>query len=241
MIDFPIANIALAADVRRWHKTPSYKAPSISEHTCQVAHYSLYLLNGIVKNPTVEQELKLLKLAMWHDMSETITGDVPTPLKRYLESLFPAGQSPLEILEERLCKPYARAKDDADELTKIIMKLADVLDAAHFAQNEIKARASKAIFDERKAAYASYVDKGKTLFPEHNWKYAHELLNELMTSEPLSIAFSELMAHEGGADLLNPLPGQWDTKKKGSGYASQSTFSLIRELCARLFRFRPNA
>jgi len=241
MIDFPIANIALAADVRRWHKTPSYKAPSISEHTCQVSHYSLYLLNGIVGTPTVEQELKLLKLAMWHDMSETITGDVPTPLKRYLESLFPQGQSPLEILEERLCRPYAEAKRDADDLTKIIMKLADVLDAAHFAQNEIKARASKTIFDERKAAYASYVAKGESQYPDYNWHYAHELLDELMTSEPVSIAFTELMAHQANPELLNPGAVQWETKKKGSNYDTRSTWSLVRELGSRLFGSRPSA
>lgn len=241
MIRFPIANIALSADVRRWHKTPSYKAPSIAEHTCLVAHYSLYLLSGIVEHPTAEQELKLLKLALWHDMSETITGDVPTPLKRYLESLFPPGQSPLEKLEERLCVPYADAKDDADGLSKIIMKLADVLDAAHFAQNEIKARASKAILDERKAAYADYVKKGQSEYPNHNWQYAHDLLNDLMTSDPVSIAFTELMAHEVNPEVLNPLTAQWDTKKKGSGYDTRSTFSLVRELCARLFGYRPSS
>ncbi|MBD8089379.1 HD domain-containing protein [Pseudomonas fluorescens] len=235
MIRFPIANIARSADVRRWHTTPSYKAPSIAEHTCLVAHYSLYLLTGIVEQPTAEQELKILKLALWHDMSETITGDVPTPLKRYLESLFPAGQSPLEKLEERLCEPYAIAKEDADGLSKIIMKLADVLDAAHFAQNEIKARASKAIFDERKAAYASYVAKGEAEYPDYNWHYAHELLEDLMTSEPVSIAFTELMAHDATPELLNSPAVQWETKKKGSSDAT--TWALIRELGSRIFRF----
>lgn len=233
---FPIANIAHSADVTRWHSVPSLKNPSIAEHSFLVTLYSLYLAQGILKEFSAEEERMITRLALWHDMAETITGDLPTPVKRYLESLFPSGQSPLDKLEERLCEPYAQAKHDAAAHIRIIVKLGDVLDAIHFAENEIKGRARRKIFNERKQAFKNYVDKGAREFPQFNWEFAHVLLEDLLTSEPTSIDFKEFFENEQfEGQALNPGAGQWETKRKGALHAECSTWTLAVEIFRRIF------
>lgn len=242
MKPFPIANIAHAAHVTRWHSVPAYERPSIAEHSWLVCVYALYLAKGILVDFTAEEERMLTRLALWHDVAETITGDLPTPVKRYIESLFPQGQSPLDSLEEQLCEPYAEAKAEAPGYIKIIVKLADVMDATNFAVNEIKGPARLKISKERKASFAAYIQKGEREYPQYQWSYAHDLLKELLTSEPIGIDFTELVDHSHvGAMPLNDSRRGCQTERKECPHASLTTRSLIVELLSRLVGRRPAA
>lgn len=140
---FGIQDVFRSANVTRWHSVNCYRYPSIAEHSYLVTMYSRELLARIMPNATSQQKLDLLEFSMVHDLPEVLTGDMATPIKRKLESLYPEGQSPLDKIEEDLCPDYKIMKDKikGSPLARIA-KLADILEAIKFIDVEGKRQAS---------------------------------------------------------------------------------------------------
>lgn len=131
--DFKIQDIARAATVTRWHSVNCLRYPSIAEHSWLVAMYARDILKRINPNATDTEKLILMEYCLFHDLPEVLTGDMATPVKRLLESLFPDGESPLDLIEEALCPEYKMLKDRiAGTYLAVIAKLADVLEAVKF-------------------------------------------------------------------------------------------------------------
>src|SRR5690554_5461149 len=150
--EFTVADICHSAHVTRWHSRNCYRYPSIAEHAFLVVMMASRLYRLVEIDPTPEEELALLKMAMWHDMPEVITGDLPTPIKRWMERYYPEGENPLDALEEALCPEYQQAKKVLSELGEhlyIIFKMADVGEAYRFINTEGKGRQGRSIARER--------------------------------------------------------------------------------------------
>jgi len=131
--NFKIQDIARAATVTRWHSVNCLRYPSIAEHSWLVAMYARDILNRINPNATDTEKLILMEYCLFHDLPEVLTGDMATPVKRLLESLFPDGESPLDLIEEALCPEYKVLKDRiSGTYLAVIAKLADVLEAVKF-------------------------------------------------------------------------------------------------------------
>jgi 5'-deoxynucleotidase len=191
---FPIANVAHSANVTRWHSVRCLRYPSVAEHSFLVTMYTEYLASLIEPDMPAEQQLLLVRKSLWHDMAESITGDISTPLKRYLEAHFKGQESPLEKLERKLCKPYADlAVKTEDTHLAIISKLADVAEAIHFINCEGVGKAAQRIYRERTQAYSRYIRKGISEYPQYNWLAAQEFLDSLMNDEPMQIDFQEIL------------------------------------------------
>lgn len=149
---FTLADIGHSAHVTRWHSKNCHRYPSIAEHSFIVTMMASRLYNLIESFPEPEIELALLKLAMWHDMPEVITGDLPTPIKRWLETYFKDGINPLEELEGSICQEYREASEsvnDKGEFLYLIFKIADVAEAYRFIQAEGKGNQRDGIACER--------------------------------------------------------------------------------------------
>ena len=130
---FRIQDIARAGTVTRWHSVNCLRYPSIAEHSFLVTMYAREILKRINPNATAEERLLLLEYCGFHDLPEVLTGDMATPIKRKLESMFPEGQSPLDLIEEALCPEYKVLKHRiANTYLAVIAKLADVLEAVKF-------------------------------------------------------------------------------------------------------------
>ncbi|MDU8352902.1 YfbR-like 5'-deoxynucleotidase [Pseudomonas syringae pv. actinidiae] len=136
---FPIQDIARAPDVSRWHSLPCYRHQSIAEHQYLVGMYARELLVCIMPEATVIDRLLLLEYVSFHDIPEVLTGDMPTPVKRFFERHFADGISPLSALEESIC-PELKQLSDSIRGTPMerIAKLADILDAIKFIREEGK-------------------------------------------------------------------------------------------------------
>lgn len=131
--DFKIQDIARSATVTRWHSVNCLRYPSIAEHSFLVAMYAREILERLNPNATAEEKLLLLEYCCFHDLPEVLTGDMATPVKRMLESMFPDGESPLDKIEEDLCPEYKRLKDEiSGTYLAVVAKLADVLEAVKF-------------------------------------------------------------------------------------------------------------
>lgn len=128
-----IQDIARSATVTRWHSVNCLRYPSIAEHSYLVAMYARDILKRLNPNATIAERLLLLEFCMFHDLPEVLTGDMATPVKRLLESMFEDGESPLDIIEEALCPEYRELKKQiSGTYLAAVAKLADVLEAVKF-------------------------------------------------------------------------------------------------------------
>ena len=70
--------------INRWPLMRNVRTENVSEHSLQVAFVAHAL--AIIKNRKFDGNLnaeRIALLAMYHDASEVITGDLPTPIKYY--------------------------------------------------------------------------------------------------------------------------------------------------------------
>lgn len=199
---FTLADIGHSAHVTRWHSKNCHRYPSIAEHSFIVTMMASRLYNLIESFPEPEIELALLKLAMWHDMPEVITGDLPTPIKRWLETYFKDGINPLEELEESICLEYREANDcvnEKGEFLYLIFKIADVAEAYRFIQAEGKGNQRDGIACERMRTLTKMRGRLETLMyerirgkisPSSDLKGFNQAMDKL--SDGLDVFFSEL-------------------------------------------------
>ena len=78
------AHLARMKLIQRWPLMRSVSPENISEHSLQVAFVAHAL--AIIKNKKFSGHLnpeRIAILAMYHDASEVLTGDLPTPVKYY--------------------------------------------------------------------------------------------------------------------------------------------------------------
>lgn len=78
------AHLARMKLIRRWPLMRSISTENVSEHSLQVAFVAHAL--ALIKNRKFEGQLnpeRIALLGMYHDTSEVLTGDMPTPIKYY--------------------------------------------------------------------------------------------------------------------------------------------------------------
>lgn len=125
--------------IKRWQLMRSVRSENIMEHSEQVAMlaHALAVINNKVFGGNANAE-KCVLYAVYHECSEVMTGDMPTPIKYFNNSIHGA----YKALEERACDKLLSAlpeeirgeieksvKPDADSLEYALMKAADRLAA----------------------------------------------------------------------------------------------------------------
>lgn len=126
--------------IDRWALMRNTSKENISEHSLQVAFFAHAL--GVIKNKRFGGNIdcnKLAVIAMFHDVSEIITGDLPTPVKYYNPEIKTAYkevenvaiQKLLSYLPDDFKDEYASIliKNDKDEYLYRLVKAADKLSA----------------------------------------------------------------------------------------------------------------
>ncbi|NLS13874.1 5'-deoxynucleotidase [Vibrio sp. SM6] len=78
------AHLARMKLIQRWPLMRSVSAENVSEHSLQVAFvaHALAMIKNRFFNGTLNPE-RVALLAMYHDSSEVLTGDLPTPIKYF--------------------------------------------------------------------------------------------------------------------------------------------------------------
>jgi 5'-deoxynucleotidase len=124
--------------INRWPLMRNVRTENVSEHSLQVAFvaHALAIIKNKKFNGHVNPE-RIALLAMYHDISEVITGDLPTPTKYYnpqitveykkIEKI--AQQKLIKMLPKELQDDFRTLIDDDfyDEAEKNIVKQADTL------------------------------------------------------------------------------------------------------------------
>ena len=125
--------------IKRWQLMRCSQEENIIEHSYNVALYAHAL--AIIKNKKFGGNVDVSKAvlyALYHESSEVMTGDLPTPIKYYNHSISGAYKDLEKKACERLCEmlpeelgeelsPFVLADEDSEEYK--IMKAADRLAA----------------------------------------------------------------------------------------------------------------
>ena len=125
--------------IRRWGLMKSVTDENIAEHSAQVAQIAHAL--ALIKNKKFAGELdvdKIATIALYHETSEVLTGDLPTPIKYYNSAIrnsykdieHTANQKLLSMLPEEFREDYEKIIDIApNSYEHRIVKAADKLSA----------------------------------------------------------------------------------------------------------------
>ena len=183
-MQFDIRNLPFAGTVTRWHSVNCHRYPSVAEHSCLVALYAREIASRVYPDLSAEDQVLLYELALMHDLSEVVTGDMPSPIKRQLKNVFPPRKSPIDKLEASIC-PDAASREHIAKTERshiyFCMKLSDILDAMVVIKQEGKGPVANLIEQERTVAFESLLEKAQTECPEGNWSRAHEVREAVMS------------------------------------------------------------
>jgi 5'-deoxynucleotidase len=125
--------------ITRWGLMRNSFSENVQEHSHQVAvlaHALALIRRDILKLPAPEPE-RCAVAALYHDASEILTGDMPTPIKYYNPAMkdaykhveHQANQYLLEMLPQQLREAYAPYMLEEDGQVEQIVKAADKLAA----------------------------------------------------------------------------------------------------------------
>ena len=181
---FDIRNLPFAGTVTRWHSVNCHRYPSVAEHSCLVALYAREIASRVYPGLSAEDQVLLYELALMHDLSEVVTGDMLSPIKRQLKTTFAPGESPIDRLEASIC-PDAASREQliTSECPHICfgMKLSDILDAMVVIKQEGKGPVAKRIYQERTKAFDALLDRAQSECLDGEWSRAHEVREAVMS------------------------------------------------------------
>jgi 5'-deoxynucleotidase len=135
--------------IKRWSLMRSVREENIMEHSQQVAiiAHALALIKNKIYGGTVDVN-KVVLLAQYHEVSEVITGDLPTPIKYFNPEIKSAYKDLEKNASERLInmlpdelkddyKEYVLPNEDSEEYK--LVKCADRLAAYLKCVEEVRA------------------------------------------------------------------------------------------------------
>ena len=178
-------------NINRWCLMRNTFSENIQEHSHQVAilaHALALIRREILQLPCPDPD-KCAVAALYHDATETLTGDMPTPIKYYNPEIKRAykqveriaGERLLEMLPEQLRKHYAPLIMEEDHEIGIIVKEADKLSAYIKCVEEQKAGNSEFESAAQQTLESMYAMER----PELNW-----FIRECLT--PFSLNLDQL-------------------------------------------------
>lgn len=161
--------------ITRWGLMRNTFSENISEHSHQVAvlaHALALIRRDILKLPGPDPD-RCAVAALYHDASEILTGDLPTPIKYYNPDIKDAykqveriaGERLLDMLPPQLRDSYTHLVLEDDETVNPIVKAADKLSAHIKCLEEQKAGNTE--FDS--AARQTWEAMKAMALPELNW------------------------------------------------------------------------
>ena len=159
--------------INRWGLMHSAMNENIMEHSQQVAvvAHALATISNVYFGGHLDVNGITVK-ALFHETSEVLTGDLPTPIKYYNSEIRDAykklekysNDRLLKLLPAELCPEYDRIVNDADSVEHHFVKYADKICAYIKCLDELKlgnsefSKAEKTILEEIRAYKRAEVD-----------------------------------------------------------------------------------
>ena len=152
--------------IRRWSLMKSVSEENIAEHSAQVAQiaHALALIKNRMFGGNVNAD-RITSIALYHETSEVLTGDLPTPIKYYNEEIRRsykeiegiANHKLISMLPEALQADYrAIIETPADSYEHVLVKAADKICAYIKCIEEL--RSGNREFSKAEAALKKEID-----------------------------------------------------------------------------------
>lgn len=131
-INLNMRDVYRASDVKRWGIVKTLRAQSVAEHSYQVAMIARRLCLGYGLDS--DQTARVVWAALVHDLSEVLTGDVPTPTKRlFIGKRLDQFEQRIQFCGEPTCTILNTGQGEAQGVPiERIVKMADVIEAIAF-------------------------------------------------------------------------------------------------------------
>lgn len=128
------------AHVKRWAIVRTIRDQSVAEHSYYVTMYANDVASYLGLDESVQ--LTILKRALWHDVDEILTGDIPGPHKKKIidkekaKTFFQAAMG--TIFGQRAHRDGNEPDTDAHrtQLVAAILKVSDLMEAIHYLEEE---------------------------------------------------------------------------------------------------------
>lgn len=176
-----ITDIQKAAWVKRWGIVRTLREQNIAEHSFMVAMISEELCRrigwGFDEKGALHSSwgFEVLRWALWHDMAEVFTGDIPTPLKSRIKDLDP---ELLQRIEDELAPTVAEIRRQTNKLWIDVVKVADYLEAITFLTREAANEEAVAVGKLLTKQMMEYVSRSDSMLRRHE-KEIVELAKEM--------------------------------------------------------------
>lgn len=181
--------------VKRWHLLDA--GQNLAEHQFNVAHIAISVVNLAIKfrceagNVQTAQK-NVAFLALHHDISESLMGDLPTHIKK-VDNV----RNIINEIESNF-DPYADDAPDYSEFEKWAVKVADFVDAYIYAQNRVEGsryatNAARDIFVAAEKHISRLLDESLakpfllTILAMANGENEHSILEGIITSDQKGI------------------------------------------------------
>ena len=184
------AYISRMRGVKRWALMRNTEEENIQEHSHMVAvlaHALALIRTRVCGIPTDANAVAVA--ALYHDATEILTGDMPTPIKYYNPEIRDAyrkvetvaGEKLLSMLPDALRADYAPVIKIEDETVRALVKAADKLSAYIKCVEELKA----GNLEFKKAAEQTRRALDEMKMPELDYFMAHCMESFSMTLDEL--------------------------------------------------------
>jgi len=192
-----------AEQVTRWHHRPTRQEESIASHQWSAAVLGYVLAWYLRKAGHEIDPHRVMMLGMFHDMHETITGDIPSPFKSSAPEITRIWEEWESQAADRLwldLDPDLRADlrqwvmPAESSLEMEIAKFADRLSALAFLEQEVQ-QGNLLLFDARRETAQSLLDMGGAAY---GWPrvWFNDLLIEIHGMEK----YLRAVAHGGAVE-----------------------------------------
>lgn len=140
------------SEVERYHTVRTLTTETVGHHSHGVAALTILLSQGKQMNPFI------LIAALYHDLAEHQTGDIPSPAKRE----YGIGDQVSE-LEDRLLASVGLAMPELTKAEQRVLKLADIAQGAIFCVREMQLgnKNMKTVYDRYRSYAEAFVLVGK--------------------------------------------------------------------------------
>ncbi len=156
--------------VKRWGIVRTLREQNVAEHSFMVAMISTELMGRIGFPITGGGGLQgarcgeVLLWALWHDMAEVSTGDLPTPHKLAIRAK--AGDL-LQQIEDDIFPEVAAIRNNTGTMVREVVKIADYLEAISFLRREGHGPEAAGVGDLLTNQLVAYISDWNSLMRRH--------------------------------------------------------------------------